>query len=87
MVMTMVRSTAMKAVAIKASEFKAKCLRLMDQVAETGMPIVITKNGKPIATLAPVRESATSLVGLHRGQVEIVGDIVGPLDVKWSAAR
>jgi len=31
---------------IKASEFKAKCLALMDQVKETGDEIVITKNGK-----------------------------------------
>ena len=32
---------------IKASEFKAKCLQLMDEVAETGDEIVITKNGRP----------------------------------------
>ena len=30
---------------IKASEFKAKCLKLMDEVAENGEEIVITKNG------------------------------------------
>ena len=40
--------------AIKASEFKAKCLRLMDEVAESGIPLVITKNGKPVAQLGPV---------------------------------
>ena len=33
---------------IKASEFKAKCLALIDEVAGTGDPIVITKNGKPL---------------------------------------
>ena len=33
---------------VQASEFKAKCLALMDQVARTGEPIVVTKNGKPI---------------------------------------
>ena len=36
---------------IKASEFKAKCLKLMDEVAETGEEIVITKNGRPTARL------------------------------------
>ena len=36
---------------IKASEFKAKCLKLMDEVAETGEPVVITKNGRPRTVL------------------------------------
>ena len=34
---------------IKASEFKAKCLKLMDEVAESGEEIVITKNGRPVS--------------------------------------
>ena len=41
---------------IKASEFKAKCLKLMDEVAENGEEIVITKNGKPVAKLTAYRE-------------------------------
>ncbi len=41
---------------IKASEFKAKCLRLMDEVAENGEEIIITKNGKPVAKLTAYRE-------------------------------
>ena len=39
---------------IKASEFKAKCLKLMDEVAESGEEIVITKNGRPTARLVAV---------------------------------
>ena len=34
---------------IKASEFKAKCLKLMDEVAASGEELIITKNQKPIA--------------------------------------
>ena len=41
---------------IKASEFKAKCLKLMDEVAESGEEIVITKNGRPVSRLVPFRE-------------------------------
>ena len=41
---------------IKASEFKAKCLKLMDEVAENGEEIVITKNGKPVAKLSAFRD-------------------------------
>ena len=38
---------------IKASEFKAKCLKLMDEVAETGQDIIITKNGRPVSRSSP----------------------------------
>ena len=41
---------------IKASEFKAKCLALMDEVERTGESVVITKNGKPVAELVPHRK-------------------------------
>ena len=45
---------------IKASEFKARCLKLMDEVAESGQEIVITKNGRPVSKLAPIRERPTA---------------------------
>ena len=47
---------------IKASEFKATCLRLMDEVAESGEEIVITKNGRPTARLLPYRKRVRGLV-------------------------
>ncbi len=81
MVMTMVIKT------IKASEFKAKCLRLMDEVAETGKPLIITKNGKPVAQLGPVVARATTLAGAHAGKIRILGDIISPIDVEWEAER
>lgn len=77
----------MKQAVIKASEFKAKCLSLMDRVAETGTPITITKNGKPIATLNPVHPPKRSLLGLHAGLIEVRGDVVAPLDLVWNASR
>lgn len=70
---------------IKASEFKAKCLGLMDEVARTGESLVITKNGKPVATLAPYGRKRETLAGLHRGAARILGDIVSPLDERWEA--
>ncbi|MGH8566195.1 MAG: type II toxin-antitoxin system Phd/YefM family antitoxin [Gammaproteobacteria bacterium] len=71
---------------IKASEFKAKCLQLMSEVAETGAIIVVTKNGRPVAQLGPVVSRATTLAGAHRGQITIRGDIVAPVDEAWEAA-
>ncbi len=72
---------------VKASEFKAKCLRLMDEVAETGKPLVITKNGKPVAQLGPVVARPPTLAGAHAGKIRILGDIIAPLDEDWEAAR
>lgn len=41
---------------IPAARFKAQCLRLLDDVAETGETIIVTKRGKPVARLLPVEE-------------------------------
>jgi prevent-host-death family protein len=85
MVMTMVISPVMKT--IKASEFKARCLALMDQVAATGEPIVITKNGEPVSQLVPYRRPPASLFGLHRDQLRILGDVMSPVPAEWEAER
>ena len=70
---------------IEASEFKATCLRLMDEVAESGDEIVITKNGRPTARLVPYRERFRDWFGADRGSIEILGDIISPTDVEWEA--
>ena len=70
---------------IKASVFKAKCLKLMEEVNQTGEEIVITKNGKPISKLVPYRSRPHILFGLHGGKVHSHDDLIEPLDVKWHA--
>ena len=78
---------------VKATEFKAKCLKLMDEVAETGEEIIITKNGKPVAKLTPYREKkevqsdkiGESMFGKDRGKIRILGDIVSPMPAEWFA--
>ena len=70
---------------IKASEFKAKCLKLMDEVAESGEEIVITKHGRPVSKLAPYREKPKAPFGRHRDIIQIIGDITEPIDVEWEA--
>ena len=71
---------------IKASEFKAKCLKLLDEVAETGEEIVITKNGKPVAKLTPYQETPEFTFGRYRDKIVIHGDIVSPMPPEWFAA-
>jgi prevent-host-death family protein len=74
-------------VKISAAEFKAKCLKLMDRVARSREPIVITKRGRPVAKLVPAdeREPATPLFGYMTGTIDIRGDVIHTPDVEWAA--
>lgn len=72
---------------MKASEFKAKCLKVMDEVAETGEPVVVTKNGVPVARLVPEKKPVKTLFGALKGSVTISGDVVGPLGEPWGAVE
>jgi prevent-host-death family protein len=90
--MTMVTKVKTKAKtrqarAVTASEFKARCLQLMDEVNDSGEEIVITKRGRPVSRLVPYRERPATLFGLFAGQMKILGDIIEPIDVEWEANR
>lgn len=73
---------------ISAGEFKAKCLKLMDEVASSHEKVVITKRGKPVAMLVPVEpEEAKPLFGYMAGTITVLGDLIAPVDVEWEAER
>jgi prevent-host-death family protein len=63
---------------IPAGQFKAVCLRVMDEVNKTREPITITKKGKPVAKLMPADTPVKDVFGCMRGRLEILGDIVAP---------
>lgn len=68
---------------INASEFKAKCLAILDEVAATGEEVTITKRGQAVARLTPpVQVRETYPQERLRGTVTIRGDIVGPVIVE-----
>ena len=67
---------------IPAGQFKAKCLALLDEVAETGQELVVTKRGKPVAKLVPLKK--TKPRGL-RGSVLHEGDLISPIEETWKA--
>jgi prevent-host-death family protein len=50
-ILTMVMSHSQKE--ITATQFKARCLRLLDEVAETGETLIVTKHGRPVARVMP----------------------------------
>ncbi len=72
---------------VPAGEFKAKCLKMIDEVAETRKPLVITKYGKPVAQVIPMPAKQRDIVGSMKGSVTILGDIISPLDVEWDAMK
>jgi prevent-host-death family protein len=71
---------------IPAGQFKAVCLKLMDQVQETREEVIITKRGHPVAKLVPVDAAASrSLFGFIANGVVIHGDIVASTGEPWEA--
>ena len=61
-----------------AGEFKAKCLAIMDEVNETGRPLIVTKRGEPAVKVVPIRysqkKSKDNFFGRLKEIIEIVGD-------------
>ena len=79
--MTMVMKTRQ----INAARFKAECLALLDDVAATGQPIIVTKRGKAVACVVPVEEPPSL-----RGSVRILvseDELLAPIDEVWDVER
>ena len=72
---------------IQAGKFKARCLALLDEVAQTNQPLVITKHGKPVAKLVPFDSKKDSTDVSLKGLATFVGDIISPIGDEWEAAR
>jgi prevent-host-death family protein len=77
--------TAMKT--MPAGKFKAQCLAVMDEVQRKRVPVLVTKNGKPVAKLVPldIPDGEDPLDAFHFPGIEIVGDITKPIytDEQW----
>jgi prevent-host-death family protein len=61
-----------------AGEFKAHCLKVMDEVASKREAVIITKRGKPVAKLVPVDQKVDDIYGFFKGKGTIKGDVVAP---------
>ncbi|WP_420620598.1 type II toxin-antitoxin system Phd/YefM family antitoxin [Candidatus Poriferisocius sp.] len=60
-----------------ANEFKTHCLRIMDEVAETGQEVIVTKHRKPVAKLVPM-PAPGGIVGFFKDVMTVSGDIDKP---------
>ncbi|MBN2496317.1 MAG: type II toxin-antitoxin system Phd/YefM family antitoxin [Deltaproteobacteria bacterium] len=71
---------------IAISQFKARCLAMIDEVARTGLPLIVTKRGKAIAKIVSLsRPEAQSLLGSVSYERE--EDLTSPADEDWEADR
>ncbi|MBW8308068.1 MAG: type II toxin-antitoxin system Phd/YefM family antitoxin [Candidatus Paracaedibacteraceae bacterium] len=70
---------------IGIGEFKAKCLKLMDENQLKRETIIITKRGKPIAKVTAYEQEPIRARGWMAGTVQILGDIVESTGEKWDA--
>ena len=60
-----------------AGEFKAKCLKIMDEINKTGKSMIVTKRGVPVMKVVPIRNAKKKkddFFGRLKGIIEIVGD-------------
>lgn len=74
---------------IAAGEFKARCLKIMDEVRHRRETVLITKKGVPVAKLVPADAAPADVFGCLAGTAQIVGDIVSPVTDPgdWGATR
>jgi prevent-host-death family protein len=70
-----------------ATEFKAHCLELMDEVSRSGLPLTVTKRGKPVVRVIPASDDHPLPFGALKGAVVYMGDIISPTGEEWDAER
>lgn len=70
---------------MKAGQFKAECLKMMDKVKRTRRKIIITKRNVPIAQLCPLEKNVSKAFGKMKGSIHFIGDIIAPIDEVWDA--
>lgn len=71
---------------LSAATFKARCLAVLDEVAESGIEVVVTKRGRPVARVVPLAGAeAPSLLGSVRYDDETA--LFDPVDEPWEAGR
>jgi prevent-host-death family protein len=70
---------------IPAAQFKSQCLAVMEQVAESGRPVVVTKHGKPVVQIIPAKSDENEIFGFMAGKARIIGDIENTIPVSdWN---
>ncbi len=73
---------------LSASDLKASCAKVIEQVSKKRATFLVTKHGRPVARIVPLEQGERrSVHGFARGTVTVHGDIVSPVEVEWEAGR
>jgi prevent-host-death family protein len=64
---------------MQASAFKTHCLTVMNEIQATGEPVIVTKRGKPVVKVVPIKPEKDDIFGFMAGKFTIVGDIESPV--------
>jgi prevent-host-death family protein len=73
---------------IPVTEFKAKCLALLDQIDRDGTTVTVTRRGTPLAMVGPVKKKPfKSSMGILEGKVKIKEDLLRDFSEDWEVVR
>jgi len=76
---------------IGSADFKANCLKIIDQISKDKQPVTITKRGNPVARLSPINDTKGkgSIIGALKGSVLRYDDPFAPAadPADWNAGR
>jgi len=71
---------------VPATEFKTRCLALLEEVRETRQPLLVTRHGKPVVEITPYLPKNAARVNPLKGSIVFQGDLISPLEDKWDSA-
>ena len=73
---------------VQATEFKAKCLEMMDDVHDgSTKKLIVTKRGKPFVKILAAHEADGPIYGCMSDQIAFIGDVMSPIDATWDALQ
>lgn len=70
---------------VSATEFKARCLALLEEVRRTRRPLLVTRHGKPVAEVAPHAPDKDGRFNPLKGSILRQDDLVAPIDTRWDS--
>jgi prevent-host-death family protein len=71
---------------VAATDFKSRCLALLEEVRHTRRPLLVTRHGKPVVEISPYVPKNTRSANPLKGSILFQGDLISPLDEKWDSA-
>ena len=72
---------------VPATQFKARCLALLEEVRETRQPLLVTRHGKPVAEIVPYTPGEAHRANPLKGSIVFQGDLIEPIPEQWDSAR